>query len=1351
MSIDFSKFGEMAESVREKVSRALKNDNKVSENEIKQMMLSKELESALREELSKNPGVYEDAFVVTQNDDKAKYTLKLDKNKSEGPLTLTKDSMDYYKKNYPNADITGAYFKNGVVYLKNKFGEQAIDDNGAPIKYSFAKQKQEGSVDLLSYYLNHNGGQFDLNKFNTISAIQARINSTPEVSESYAELMNSIEFEQADDEGKTRMLFEQAKSNLASSSGLGEIMQNLFTSVMLNCQVLDNDLKITDFREYFNKFYGLDKIANAMRNFADDNNDENLSALERVVSETIGTVKGAEAFVTSTQLLAFIGMLGAASICSEGVGLGEVFAIASTGFFGYEAGSMGIEGFLDGIKAKTPEEAEAAGEQLGAAALMMLGVAKGARKVLDNFVDNHSIRDTSEEFGFLKEQLEKAGSREELIRVSQYIKKIEFDPAQRLELNKIFFKKTVEIQSNYTEIQKSIVNMHKGEITPAIAERNNAIRDIIQTAIDNHKSLTLKEIADRIEGASLSDVRNSVYNKKFGLKDLFDEMKANGREAKSAESEVAAPTEQSEVISDTGLAGDYLMAMGRRLREQNLDAECMNEFNKGFWECPTFADKLLSSKNQQGISRMSGVKNSEQISKMFDLYRKNPELAEKLFFESDSKGNFRYTAEQIEAILKVAENNPEFVETAKLNPEFVSSLLEIKNNDGSPFYSAEDIKILVDESTRVPGFVKILVNQKNADGNPRFTAAQIRDVINLFYKEPEVAQQLLYSKNEKGMFKYTAECVEVVVQTFESGTGVKKALARKLLNENPSVYPDGVIPESPSEFIISELTKVVKRGRPKKTDEASTPATEEVRNGDNSAGGKTEVSPAEEVAPSAPVETPEGQYAVTVANKGTYEFKNPYYNTSTGDLRAEAEGTSKILFEAAEKRIFSLIKNLPARANINEPIVYTVGNNHLGFTIKKTIDNRTVVTVKNWLGDKASWDKRAYVEESLNFELDEFGQMTSANLSWNNYYESKYKTEYSYTFSRNAEGNGVLTYKEASYGGKTRFKNATEPYETTTRVYEQSSEDSSVWYPKEELDQARSANSYEFNLSEGSLEMVDEAFSYSREESSLKNLLLNLAKNENSVPADRKAAFRMSEAQSEESGEGTRAGQSGVTPAVPKVKVEIENNTIKIRQADAPETPPAQKPVVTIKPAEPKAETAETEVKTETEQQAEVEEDVPMTEKEQAQYERAREAEKLVKIPQKIKNYIDRLPENSKMKHSVNIDGTRFMVEKKDGKANVTLFDYSGELKFVVNENGQMERATLYSGNNTYVYTRDKRGIRRLIFNGVEYQPDGKSQGMWTPVLGRLHRDAQRFVYAKEDNTLLKLMMNLGETKTKVE
>ena len=1316
MPIDFSKFGKMADSVKQKIDAALENDNKVSENEIKQMNLSKELEKTLREELSRNPGMYEDAFVVTQQDERGRYTIKLDKGKSEGPLRLEKDTLKYFKKNYPEAEVAGAYLKNGVVYMKNKNGEPAIDKNGAPITYRFAKEQQGSSIDLLSYYLEHNNGVFDLNKFNTIRAVQARLNSVPEVTETYTELMKSIEFEEADEEGKTRMLFEQAKANVASSSSIGEVMQNMFTCLMLNCQVMDYNLNIPKLREHFNEFFGLDKLAELAQKAVNDGDESQLSVLENIVSETIGVAKGMENFMTSTQLLAFIGMISAAATCSEAVGLGEVFAIATTGFFGYEAGTMGIEGFLDGLKAKTPEEAEKAGEMLGTAALMMLGVVKGGNKVLNSFIENHSVLDLSADFNSVKELLMKADSRESLVKAASVIKQLPFDVQQKLELNKIFFRKTLEIQSNYTEIQKSIVNMHQGEISPKVLERNQAIKEILDN-VKEGETITLKQIATKL-GISVADVQNSIYNKKYGLKPLFDKVNSRNKTSGSTENAKSSAEAQQAASSvsqnNGGLNADYIQSLRKQIKELNLSPESEREFNNGFWEFPAFADKLLSFKDSNGLSRLAESKNADAVSKMFEVCKRNPELSD-MFFEKDVKGHFKYTLEQVEQIMEAAESRPELMEYAKEKPDFVSSILDVKNSDGTPFYSTEDVGLLLDESKRMPGFVRTLTHQTNNEGNPRFTAEQIKDIIHLYYTEPYIAKLLVYTQGKDGGFKYSAECVSTVAKTFESGTGVKKALARKMLNETPSAYPDGKVPENPSEVIVAELSKVVKRGRPPKQVD-NTQSQEAQNTGVAEKPAEQSANPSDNSTPAAPA-TPTVQTA-------KYEFKQPAYNTSPVKLEIEAAGTEEKLFEIGERKLFNYIKNLHSGSSITEPVIITVGNNRFGFTIKKSLDNKTTVTVKNWLGDKASWDKAAYVEKVLTFELDENGQITSGIISWNDYYESAYKSDYSYTFSKDAKGNNIITYNEAAYGGKHRFKTSTRPLESVTRIYEQSPENPAVWYRKTELDQVRSSLPYDFNLSEGSLEMIEEAFVYSPENSSLMNLLLNIARGEktNTVTTEAKPVIKDTGTKSTAQQAKTKTAESA--PAPEKIK-------------------PAEK-----EKAEPVVNTDET---AEVEEGITLSELLEMTKNDKIEYSEAQLNELLIKIPKKIKSYLDRMASDDKMNHPVSIGTINLQIAKNNGVATVEISSSDGTLKLVVDRSGQMTNARLFHGRDTYTYTRSNHGVRRLVFNGTEYQPVGKTKDTWSPVRGRLDQSDASLYLQAENEVLPRLMMKLGEVKAKVE
>ena len=191
MEVSLNKF---SKDMQAKIMAAFRNDNKIDDKEAQEIGLSKEEAAELSLELAgilHNKGDYTE---FTQKDKEGnKQTLTLYGNKQEGPLKLTLDSIEFYAKKYPDANIKSAYLKNGIVSLLDKNGEIAKDSAGNDITVNFNKQAAKTNIDLVGFYLNHAGESFDVNKMIEYQTLQDKLNSTPETEESFAQLKFDIE------------------------------------------------------------------------------------------------------------------------------------------------------------------------------------------------------------------------------------------------------------------------------------------------------------------------------------------------------------------------------------------------------------------------------------------------------------------------------------------------------------------------------------------------------------------------------------------------------------------------------------------------------------------------------------------------------------------------------------------------------------------------------------------------------------------------------------------------------------------------------------------------------------------------------------------------------------------------------------------------------------------------------------------------------------------------------------------------------------------------------------------------------------------------------------------------------
>ena len=120
MGIDFSKF---TKDIQAKIKAAL-SDSKIDAEEIRSMNLDKDIAIKLMQELSGNPDVVGDGFIKGGN--KNKKLLLLDKPENGSTISLTADSLSYYKN--INPDIHQGIYQDGMIYLADKNGNLVKDE-----------------------------------------------------------------------------------------------------------------------------------------------------------------------------------------------------------------------------------------------------------------------------------------------------------------------------------------------------------------------------------------------------------------------------------------------------------------------------------------------------------------------------------------------------------------------------------------------------------------------------------------------------------------------------------------------------------------------------------------------------------------------------------------------------------------------------------------------------------------------------------------------------------------------------------------------------------------------------------------------------------------------------------------------------------------------------------------------------------------------------------------------------------------------------------------------------------------------------------------------------------------------
>lgn len=473
------------------------------------------------------------------------------------------------------------------------------------------------------------------------------------------------------------------------------------------------------------------------------------------------------------------------------------------------------------------------------------------------------------------------------------------------------------------------------------------------------------------------------------------------------------------------------------------DIKIITELNK---KMPRFVNLLLHQTNTDGTPRFNGA----QMQNLINLYFKYPNIATSLINEQvtpqgKDKPEFKYTAECIDEVIKTFnEGNADKI-------KYLKRLLD-GDKDAYPTYAVPELP-----SDVIVQCLKCYGKTENVDqivgyDTFRFVEYTEEEMQDLAKKVRAYIEQSYYRGKDIGIYNISNKI------------GVSESIVEQLISSEKYGLSKLFIPNRDTEFkeinqIKSILEDAVQNrqnlsihdiARRMEADFAKVAfyLTNASKNGLYELWDKVqkfEAAPKVENEQKVEIDLSSARTSKPEETTG-YEFKAPKYGTSAPALRRDANGTYDELFAKGQKMVANFAKNFKNGAKMTEPKIITVGNNHFGFTIDKKSDGTTQVIVKNWLGDKASWDKPAYVEKTFAFELDANGQMTQGTLSWNNYYESKAKTDYSYTFTRSSNGKGVITYREDYYGeDKQEYKTATEAIETTEKWYVPDKNDNNSW------------------------------------------------------------------------------------------------------------------------------------------------------------------------------------------------------------------------------------------------------------------------------------------------------------------
>ena len=390
MGFELSKF---TQDMQAKIKAAFDSNNIIDEQEARQLGLSDEQTSKLNKELSEslsqnaNLGV-EDKIEITKRDNNFTYKLTLkDPTKTEGELTWDKsngDSLAKMREVYPNAHTP--YLKDGVVTILDKAGNPVLDKNGLPVQTDFVERKKVFSEELAEMIvLGHKANQMErLIHQAEIQKELDRLNSLPTPQEDYIEIMRSIAFEQMNKKEQTEALlkitgekFYKAIENKDYGTAKEYLMQGfgLAFQKMDMASIGDTNISIEGFKDFLKHWSGLDLICEQMDKAVNDGDDNNLTTQEKIWEFTKGCGDAVDHFI-GTQGVAFIATLSLASEAAAAGGIGELWAVATQAYFGYEGlGSM-IQGGQLAMSAESAEEFRQAGDMVGTGAIMLHGAAK---------------------------------------------------------------------------------------------------------------------------------------------------------------------------------------------------------------------------------------------------------------------------------------------------------------------------------------------------------------------------------------------------------------------------------------------------------------------------------------------------------------------------------------------------------------------------------------------------------------------------------------------------------------------------------------------------------------------------------------------------------------------------------------------------------------------------------------------------------------------------------------------------------------------------------------------------------------------------------------------------------------
>ena len=711
MEFKLSKF---SEDMQAKIKAAFQSDNKIDEKEARELGLSKEEVSALSRELSGQIQSIGDYAEFTQKDNEGnKQTLTLYGERQEGVLTLTQDSIDFYKKKYPDANISGAYLKDGVVTLLNKNGETAKDSDGAVIKVDFNTHLPQNPVNLVDFYLSHSGENFDINKLISYQALQDRLNSTPETDENYTQLKSEIEVQKL-----ALMSYDERKNYMTSK--MWKAYQNKDFSALTDaigefygyeCEKIDDALKVRAAKDWVKDKTRLTALVEYIDKHVDNHTTE-LSTEELIWEVVKGVGDSIDEFIGAQGATMIMGFGAATKAATSVPKIGGILGGAIQAYFGAEGSVLIGSGIIDMASAETNEQARGAGAEIGLGAIMTHGAKKSVAATVKTI-----------EFKEFRSKLHEVTSIDEL---NKYVEAIDSQPysneqkqALRTECAKQFIKIEEYKKANegVNEGVNDIVNEKPAPLPqPSVEGRGNEtkpaeerkveikpaeVRAEESTTFTVPEGIDLTTVEGQIELAKANGLKESNISpqeaeklyKKYGLTD------ADIAEVRKANPDADKWIQTFDIFSEVKEGEFEEEWTAEKIKEELIDMASEKQNN----------DRLFVLINEENVKWfMENFHSPDRVSAIKDLYQYLDELKDnKETFPEQfriAKMAHELTGEPFAKLMKTAGNLWTEEHLVMYTPERIKAGKTIADTIGTEF-DLYDVRFIKNPEKITPEFL----------------------------------------------------------------------------------------------------------------------------------------------------------------------------------------------------------------------------------------------------------------------------------------------------------------------------------------------------------------------------------------------------------------------------------------------------------------------------------------------------------------------------------------------------------------------------------------------------------------------------------------------------------------------